>query len=91
MTGRPIRGPIPAGIGPAPPGDPPVERWEVELGRRRAQRLAAVVAHLLRTGATGAELSGALLPWLRALSDRQCLLLERELDAVLADLAEERE
>ena len=91
MTGRPDRGPIPAGLAPAPPGEPPVARWEAEVGQRRAERLAAVVAVLIRTGATSAELSGALLPCLRALSDRQCVMLERELDAVLADLAGERE
>jgi hypothetical protein len=81
--------PIPGRITPAPIDDPPIDRWEVEIGQRRAERLAAVVALLTRSGATGAELARALLPWLRELSDRQCDVLERELDVALADLAEE--
>jgi hypothetical protein len=68
---------------------PPIDRWEVEIGQRRAEHLAAVIALLARTGATGTELAGALLPWLRALSDSQCAMLERELDVALAGLSEE--
>jgi hypothetical protein len=85
MTDRPA----PAAIVPAPIDDPPIDRWELEIGQRRAERLAAVVAFLARTGATGAELSRAVLPWLRALSDRQCGMLERELEVALAALAGE--
>jgi hypothetical protein len=65
-------------------GDPPVNRWEIENGRRRAERLAGAAAGLIRAGAVSPELSLALLPQLRALSDRQCGMLERELEAAFA-------
>ncbi len=70
-------------------GEPPISRWELEVGQRRAERLAALAVRLGRTVATSAELSRAMLPALRALSDRQCVLLERQLDVALADLREE--
>ena len=81
--------PIPGAIVPAPLDDPPIDLWEVEVGQRRAQRLAALVARLARTGTMGVGFSRTLLPLLKALSDRQCAMFERELDAALKDLAED--
>lgn len=71
------------------PGAPPLERWEDEVGRRRAASVAAAAVRLCRAGAGTVELSRALLPTLRGLSDRQCLILEGELDAAFARLHEE--
>ena len=74
---------------PAAAGAPPIEQWETEIGRRRAARVAEQAVTLARSGATGEELSRALLPWLGALSDRQCVMVERALDTALADLRDD--
>lgn len=70
-------------------GELPIDRWELEIGQRRAERLAMLAVRLGRAGATSAELSRAMFPGLRALSDRQCALLERRLDVAPADVREE--